>query len=88
MPLRGALVGFGVVLALSVAWALYVLVTAWAAGDFDRAFPNCDPCGFIGYAGRMAIVTAIFLGTAGVTAAIAGAVAGWIVQRVRRPAAR
>lgn len=88
MPLHGALVGFGVALAISVAWTLYVLVRSWAAGDFDRVFPDCDPCGFVGYAGRMAIITAAFLGTAGVAAAVVGAVAGWIVQRARRSAAR
>lgn len=78
--MRGALTGFGAVVALSVAWAAFVLVRAWIAGDFDQAFPNCDPCGFIGYAGRMAIVTARFVGIFG----IPGALVGWLIERVAR----
>lgn len=88
MWLRGALIGFGVALAISVAWTLYVLVHSWAEGDFQRVFPDCDPCGFVGYAGRMAIISAAFLGTVGLAAAVAGAIAGGIVQRSRRSKAR
>ena len=78
--MRGALAGFGLVLVLSVAWAVFVLVRAWAAGDFDRSFPDCDPCGFIGYAGRMVIVTAILLAIFGVP----GAIAGWFLGKLTR----
>lgn len=78
--MRGALTGFGVVFVLSAAWAAFVLVRAWAAGDFDQAFPGCDPCGFVGYAGRMVIIAAMFLGTFG----LPGAVVGWLVEKVAR----
>lgn len=78
--MRGALAGFAVVLALSVAWAVFVLARAWVNGDLDQAFPGCDPCGFAGYSFRMVIVTAILLGTFGVV----GAVAGWLAERVVR----
>jgi hypothetical protein len=83
--MRGALAGFGLVLAISVAWAVFVLVRLWVGGELDRPFPDCDPCGFAGYAFRMAIVTAAFLGTFGVL----GAVVGWLVEKaVRRKSRR
>lgn len=78
--MRGALAGFGLVLVVGVAWAVFVLLRAWAGGDFDRAFPDCDPCGFVGYAGRTVIVTAMLLGIFGVPAAFAG----WLIERVTR----
>jgi hypothetical protein len=76
--MKGAFAGFGLVLVLSVAWAVFVLARAWVNGDLDR--PGCDPCGFAGYAWRMVSVTAIFLGTFGVL----GAAAGWLVETVLR----
>ncbi len=76
--MRGALAGIGVVIVVSVAWAVFVLARAWVGGDFDRAFPDCDPCGFRGYVGRMLIVTAMFLGVFGVPAAVGG----WLVELV------
>lgn len=76
--MRGALAGIGVVLVVSVAWAVYVLVKSWVGGDFDRAFPDCDPCGFTGYAGRMLIVTGAFFGIFAVPAAVAG----WLIERL------
>jgi hypothetical protein len=76
--MRGAVGGIGVVLVVSVAWAVYVLVRSWVGGDFDRPFPDCDPCGFTGYAFRMLIVTGMFFGVLGVPAAIAG----WLVERL------
>jgi hypothetical protein len=83
--MRGALAGFGLVLVLSVAWAVFVLARAWVDGDLDRAFPDCDPCGFAGYAFRMVVVTALFLGMSGVPAAVAG----WLIEKlVRRNSSR
>jgi hypothetical protein len=81
--MRGALVGFGLVLSLSLAWAVFVLLRSWVEGEFDRAFPDCDPCGFAGYAFRMVVVTALLLGMFGVPAAIAG----WLIEKVVRLAA-
>jgi hypothetical protein len=78
--MRGALAGIGVVLVVSVVWAVYVLVRSWVGGDFDRPFPACDPCGFTGYAGRMLIVTGAFFGIAAVPAAVAG----WLIERLFR----
>ncbi len=78
--MRGALAGFSLVLVLSVAWAVFVLARAWVDGDLDRAFPNCDPCGFTGYAYRMVAVTGIFLGMFGIPAAAVG----WLVEKVLR----
>jgi len=34
--MRGALAGFGLVLVFSLAWAVFVLLRSWIAGDFDR----------------------------------------------------
>jgi hypothetical protein len=78
--MRGALVGFGLVLLLSLAWAVFVLLRSWVDGNFDRTFPGCDPCGFAGYAFRMVLVTGLLLGTFGVPAAIAG----WLIEKVAR----
>ena len=75
--MRGALVGFGAVFVIMVVWTVFVLARSWSQGDFDRAFPACDPCGFVGYAGRMAIISAFALGTVGVVAALAG----WLVHK-------
>jgi hypothetical protein len=82
--MRGALAGFGFVFVLSIAWAVFVLARSWFAGEFDRAFPDCDPCGFSGYAFRMAIVTAMFLGVFGVPAAVVG----WLIERLVRRSGR
>jgi hypothetical protein len=68
------------VLAASVAWAVFVLARAWVDGDLDRAFPDCDPCGFTGYAFRMVVVTALFLALFGIPAAVVG----WLVEKVLR----
>ncbi len=76
--MRGALAGLSVLLGVGLARAIGVLVRAWVEGDFSRGFPDCDPCGFTGYAGRMLIVTAMFLGVFSVPAAVAG----WLVERV------
>jgi hypothetical protein len=78
--MRGALAGFGLVLVLSVAWAVFVLARAWVTGDLDRAFPDCDPCGFAGYAFRMVVVTGLFLGMFGLPAAVIG----WLIEKVLR----
>ena len=76
----GAVMGFGVVLVFSLVWAAFVLLRAWVGGDLERAFPDCDPCGFTGYAFRMVVVTGIFLGMFGVPAAVVG----WFVEMVAR----
>ncbi len=78
MLMRGALVGLSVLLGVGLARAIFVLVPLGLAGHFSREFPYCDPCGFTGYAGRMLIVTAMFVGTFSVPAAVAG----WLVERV------
>jgi ACR3 family arsenite efflux pump ArsB len=82
--MRGAVAGFGLVLVFSLAWAAFVLLRAWVEGDFERAFPDCDPCGFTGYAFRMVVVTAIFIGMFGVPAAVVG----WLVEIVARWSSR
>jgi hypothetical protein len=84
--MKGALAGFGLVLVLSLAWAVFVLARAWLDGDLARPFPGCDPCGFRGYALRMVVVTGLFLGMFGIPAAAVG----WLVERLvsrnsRRP---
>lgn len=79
-PMRGALAGFGLVLVLSLAWAVFVLVRAWVDGDLARTSPDCDPCGFTGYAFRMVVVTGLFLGVFGIPAAVVG----WLVEKVLR----
>lgn len=81
--MRGALAGFGLVLLLSLVWTVIVLVRSWVGGEFDRPFPDCDPCGFAGYAFRMFVVTAMLLGTFGIPAAVAG----WVIERTLRAAA-
>jgi hypothetical protein len=58
----GPLAGFSLLLVGSAAWAIFVLVRSWIDGDLARPFPNYDPCGFVGYAGRMLIVSGLFLG--------------------------
>ena len=68
-------------LVFSVAWAVFVLARSWVDGDLDRAFPDCDPCGFAGYAFRMVVVTGLFLGMFGVPAAVIG----WLIEKVVRP---
>ena len=78
--MRGALAGFGFVFVLSIAWAVFVLARSWFAGEFDRTFPDCDPCGFGGYAFRMAVVTALFLGVFDVPAAVVG----WLIEKIVR----
>ena len=78
--MRGAIAGFASVLAVTVAWAGFVLVAAWVRRDLDRTFPDCDPCGFVGYAGRIVIIGLFFLGTFGVI----GAVTGWMIEKVVR----
>ena len=70
-------------LVLSVAWAIFVLARAWVDGDLDRAFPDCDPCGFAGYAFRMVVVTGLFLGMFGVPAAAIGWLIEQVVRRIR-----
>lgn len=77
--MRGAVAGFGLVVVLSVAWAVFVLARAWVDGDLARTSPDCDPCGFTGYAYRMVVVT-IFLGMFGIPAAVVG----WLVEKVVR----
>ena len=74
---RGALAGFASVFVVSIAQAFIVLMRSWADGDLDRAFPDCDPCGLAGYAGRMLIVTVMSLATFGVV----GAIAGWLGEQ-------
>ena len=74
---RGALAGFASVFVVSIAQAFVVLVRSWVDGDLDRPFPDCDPCGLVGYAGRMLIVTVISLATFGVV----GAIAGWLGEQ-------
>ena len=61
-----------------LALSIFVLARSWVIGDLARTFPDCDPCGFTGYAGRMVIVSATLVGIAGVPAAIAG----WLVESV------
>jgi hypothetical protein len=78
--MRGAVAGFGLVVVLSVAWAVFVLARAWVDGDLARTFPDCDPCGFSGYAFRMVVVTGLFLGMFGLPAAVVG----WLVEKVVR----
>ena len=78
--MRGAFAGFGLVLVLSVAWAVFVLARAWIDGSLDRAFPGCDPCGFTGYLYRMIAVTGLFLGMFGIPAAMIG----WLAERIVR----
>jgi hypothetical protein len=82
--MRGAVAGFGLVVVLSVAWAVFVLARAWVDGDLARTFPGCDPCGFRGYAYRMVVVTGLFLGMFGIPAAVVG----WSVERVLRRSSR
>jgi len=74
---RGALIGFGSVVIASTAWAIEVMLRSWLSGDLARTFPDCDPCGFVGYGGRMAIVTGMTLAAAGPL----GAAAGWLGAR-------
>lgn len=69
---RGVLAGFGSVLLVSLAWAFFVMARSWVEGDLARTHPNCDPCGFVSYAGRLLIITLMSLGTFGVLAAIRG----------------
>lgn len=76
--MRGALIGIGLVLVASVAWTVFILLTSWLSGDLDRTFPDCDPCGFVGYASRMLILSAMFIGIFGVPAAVAG----WLIERL------
>jgi hypothetical protein len=75
---RGALVGIGVVVIGCMAWSLFVLVRSWVDGDLARTFPDCDPCGFMGYAGRMAILSGMALAILGVPAAAVG----WLVETI------
>jgi len=86
--MKGARAGFRAVLVFSVAWTAFLLLRAWFDGDLERTFPDCDPCGFTGYAFRMVIVTGMFLGTFGVPAAVVG----WLVEDgvlwIRRKSAR
>ena len=69
--------GLHPVFVVSIAQAFVVLTRSWADGDLDRAFPDCDPCGLAGYAGRMLIVTVMSLATFGVV----GAIAGWLGEQ-------
>jgi hypothetical protein len=83
--MKGAVAGFGAVLVFSLAWAVFVLLRSWFDGDLERTFPEgCDPCGFTGYAFRMVIVTAMFLGIFGVPAALVGWLVEVVVRRSRR----
>jgi hypothetical protein len=50
----------------------------------SAAFPGCDPCGFVGYAGRMMIITLMSLGTLGLLAAVAGGLGELAARRARR----
>jgi len=59
--MRGALVGIGLVVIGCLAWSMFVLVRSWVDGDVARTFPDCDPCGFTGYAGRMLILSGMVL---------------------------
>jgi hypothetical protein len=86
--MKGALAGFGAVLVFSLAWTAFVLIRAWFDGDLARTFPDCDPCGFTGYAFRMVIVTGMFLGMFGVPAAVVGWLVENAVRRSRRNSAR
>ena len=76
--MRGALVGLGLVVIGCLAWSMFVLARSWVDGDLVRTFPDCDPCGFTGYAGRMLILSVMVLVILGVPA---GAL-GWLVDRV------
>jgi hypothetical protein len=82
--MKGAVAGFGAVLVFSLAWAAFVLLRSWFDGDLERTFPDCDPCGFTGYAFRMVIVTGMFLGIFGVPAALVGWLVEVVVRRSRR----
>jgi hypothetical protein len=75
---RGALVGIGVVVVGCLAWSLVVLVKSWVNGDLARTYPDCDPCGFIGYTGRMVILSGMALVILGLPAAAMG----WLVERI------
>jgi hypothetical protein len=75
---RGALVGIGLVVIGCLAWSVFVLVRSWVNGDLARTYPDCDPCGFTGYAGRMVILSGMALAILGVPA---GAI-GWLVERI------
>jgi hypothetical protein len=86
--MKGALAGFGAVLVFSLAWTAFVLIRASFDGDLARTFPDCDPCGFTGYAFRMVIVTGMFLGMFGVPAAVVGWLVENAVRRSRRNSAR
>lgn len=81
---RGALIGFGSVLLVSAAWAFFVMTRSWVEGDLAQTFPGCDPCGFVGYAGRMVIVTLMSLGTFGLLAAVAGGLGELVARWARR----
>lgn len=86
--MKGAVIGFGLVVAGCVLWTAFVLARAWAGGDLSRASPDCDPCGLVGYAGRMAILTGMALGTVGVGAAVLGWAIEHALRRLRRRPSR
>ena len=76
--MRGALVGIGLVVIGCLAWSMFVLVRSWVDGDLARTFPDCDPCGFTGYAGRMLILSGMVMVILGVPAGTIG----WLVERI------
>ena len=76
--MRGALVSIGLLAIGCLAWSVFVLAKSWADGDLARTFPDCDPCGFSGYAGRMLILSGMIVLILGVPV---GAV-GWLVERI------
>ena len=85
--MRGALVGIGLLVIGCLAWSLFILARAWVDGDLARTFPDCDPCGFAGYLGRLFVLCVMVVVILGVPA---GAM-GWLVERIlshRRSAAR
>jgi hypothetical protein len=76
---RGPLVGITSMLAAAAIWAGDVLITSWANGQLGLQFPDCDPCGLGGYAGRLIIVAAI-----GAPYFVpVGALGGWIGSSLR-----
>lgn len=81
---RGALTGFASVLLVSLASAVFVMARSWVEGYLAQTFPGCDPCGFVGYAGRLVIVTVMSLGTFGLLAAVAGGLGELVARRARR----
>lgn len=74
----GALTGVASVLIGWLMWVVVRLIESWMSGALSATFPDCDPCGFVGYAGRFAIVTAIVVPTFGGL----GAISGWLGERV------